>query len=41
MNTIIESLATTILLILGILLISHMINGSATDWIMSKFKAQS
>jgi len=39
MSTVIESLATTILLILLILLFLHMINGTAVDWITSKVQA--
>jgi hypothetical protein len=40
MTTLIESLATAVLLILFVLLLSHIINGTATSWIGSKFKAQ-
>ena len=39
MTTFIESLATGVLLILGILLLLHMVNGTAVDWITSKVKA--
>jgi hypothetical protein len=37
MATIIESTATVILLIFAILLFSHLLNGTATEWISSKF----
>ena len=39
MGTLIESFATAILLIIAILLLSHLLNGTATEWIGSKFKA--
>jgi len=38
MNTIIESMATAVLLIVVVLLFSHLLNGTATSWISSKFK---
>jgi hypothetical protein len=41
MATIMESAATAVLLILLILLFSHMLNGTASSWISSKFKAAS
>lgn len=37
MITLFESIAMVILLILMILLISHLINGTAKDWLVSKF----
>jgi hypothetical protein len=39
MNTLIDALATTVLLILVILLISHLLNGSASEWLRSKVQA--
>lgn len=38
MSTIVESLFTAILLILVVLLFQHMLEGSATSWLTSKFK---
>lgn len=38
MNTIIESTATAVLLILFILLFSHLLNGTAGSWTSSMFK---
>ena len=40
MTTLIETLATAILLILGIMLISHLMNGTAIEWLKSKVVAQ-
>lgn len=39
MGTIIESFATAFLLILFILLLTHLLNGTASTWVTSKFKA--
>ena len=38
MTTFIESLATVILLLLLVLLFTHLMEGTANEWIMSKFK---
>lgn len=40
MTTIVEALATIILLVLVVLLITHLLHGDASAWISSKFKAQ-
>lgn len=39
MSTLIESLSVALLLFLLVLLFSHMLNGTANTWIMSKIKA--
>jgi len=39
MSTAIEGISTVVLLILGILLLAHLINGTATEWLKSKFVA--
>lgn len=38
MATFVESFSTAILLILAIILLSHLLNGSASEWFNSKFK---
>ncbi len=40
MITLVESIAMVILLILMILLISHLINGTAIEWLKSKVTIQ-
>lgn len=40
MTTLIETLATVILLILGIIFISQLMNGTAIEWLKSKVVAQ-
>ena len=40
MGTLIETIATIVLLILLALLFTHMLNGTATTWIVSKFTAE-
>jgi hypothetical protein len=40
MVRIVETLATAVLLIIVILLITHFFNGTATSWLKSKFVAQ-
>ena len=37
MSTLIESIATILILIFIILLVTHSLNGTAGDWISSKF----
>lgn len=39
MTTFIESLATTVLLIFLVLFLVHLLNGTGTDWLTSKWKA--
>jgi len=41
MSTFIESLSAAILLILAVLLLTHMLNGTAVEWISSKVKVAS
>jgi hypothetical protein len=38
MTTLIESLSAAVLLILAVLLVTHMLNGTASTWISSKVK---
>lgn len=40
MSTMVEGFATAVLLILLVLLATHLINGTASSWIKSKFEAQ-
>jgi len=41
MSTVIETVATVVLLILLMIFISHIIKGDGTDWLKSKFTAAS
>lgn len=41
MTTLVEFLATIVLLVLVVLLIAHLLHGDASAWLTSKFKAQS
>jgi len=38
MITAVETLAAIVLIILVVLFISHLINGTASDWLKSKFQ---
>lgn len=40
MTTFIESLSTSILLIILIIFLLHLINGTAIEWVISKVKAE-
>jgi len=40
MSNLLETIATSILLILLALLFIHLMEGTATDWLLSKFKAE-
>jgi hypothetical protein len=41
MSSIVETLATAILLVLVMIFVLHLINGDAGEWIASKFKVAS
>ncbi len=41
MTSVVESLFTAVLLILAVLLVQHLIEGTATTWLFSKFQVKS